>query len=291
MNFHETLLGNISRSYESLDQLVTIPLPLPYLQHCKFLLFLFMVFYPLCVDIHHGLFSNVVVPSLIAMALLGFEMVADNFENPFGDDDSDLNFLETIHSLEVEIQSIFNLSERDATDVFQSWRELGQTFELCDYVGDVDDTEGNAQTIKSYSFTDFFEWAPLPVHTLEYLIRTSGTVQTVHATQFNPLKKRGAVKRMIDSLKSRTSYSLLLEQENEARKELEVIAHDVFVIKNYVRLIDKGSRRHRRAVDRQISALDGVDRIDGRGHSIKNLVHRASQTFSQSLDHVDVSNL
>ena len=43
-----------------------------------------------------------VVPTLVAFALLGVDAISSELENPFGDDANDLDVLEMIHGLESE---------------------------------------------------------------------------------------------------------------------------------------------------------------------------------------------
>eukprot|EP00747_Dinoflagellata_sp_TGD_P164837 gnl/TRDRNA2_/TRDRNA2_185323_c0_seq1.p1 gnl/TRDRNA2_/TRDRNA2_185323_c0~~gnl/TRDRNA2_/TRDRNA2_185323_c0_seq1.p1 ORF type:complete len:651 (+),score=119.11 gnl/TRDRNA2_/TRDRNA2_185323_c0_seq1:137-2089(+) len=99
-------------AFESLDRLISNPLPLAYLQHCKVLFLVFVLYYPLHLPHELGIWANVVSPCLIFMALLGFEILADALENPLGDDTADLNVMSMIHDLEVRTQIAFVLGSR-----------------------------------------------------------------------------------------------------------------------------------------------------------------------------------
>lgn len=179
LNYNEQNLANAIRSFEGMHHMVIVPLPLPYLQLCKMLVLFFILFYPFSIDLAHGIWGNVIVPCILAMALLGFEIVADYMENPMGDDPADISLYELIHEFEVEVQAMFDLTERDHLKVMDSWRSLANHFDL---------GGGSSHLIgdKSYlepvqrPFTDFFEWIQLPEATVRYILTQSSEASSVH---------------------------------------------------------------------------------------------------------------
>ena len=66
-----------------MDQNITTPLPLPYCHLCKILMFIFLSVFPL-VGIHadQGLYLNVIVPCIIAVAMFGIESISMEIEDP-----------------------------------------------------------------------------------------------------------------------------------------------------------------------------------------------------------------
>merc|ERR1719162_2240906 len=87
------------------------PTPLPYLQHCRVLFFVFAVVFPMSMDTSKGLFDNVMLPLMIFWAIMGFEVLSGLLENPLGNDEVDMNLYEKVHSLEVNAEQIFNATE------------------------------------------------------------------------------------------------------------------------------------------------------------------------------------
>ena len=50
----------------------------------------------------HGFWTNVISPFCIALAMIGIFVVANELENPVGDDTTDLNLMEMVHVMEVD---------------------------------------------------------------------------------------------------------------------------------------------------------------------------------------------
>jgi hypothetical protein len=117
LNILEMELGRVSMSFESLDRLITLPLPLSYLQHCKLLFILFVILYPLTTRPDEGFWANVISPCIIFTALLGIEVLADQLENPLGDDVVDMNIYEMIHDMEARASQIFAFAETHRHDL------------------------------------------------------------------------------------------------------------------------------------------------------------------------------
>lgn len=121
------------------------------------------------------------------MSLLGFEVVADSMENPVGDDSSDVSLYELIHEFEVEMEDLFNLSEGRHDRILQSWQSLGEHLDLDKGAAHFQmparhkASAASSSGAPARSFSDFFEWQPLPTHTVDYIMMQSSDVGTVHA--------------------------------------------------------------------------------------------------------------
>lgn len=188
LNILEGHMGSAMTALEGLHNMVMIPSPLPYLQLCKLLLLLFILSYPLSIDLGNGIWSNIIIPTVLAMALLGFEIVADVLENPVGDDTADISLYELIHSFEVEVSHMFDLSEKHDYDVQKSWMELGDCFEMGDGAKLLHPC-GRGKSRRC--FTDFFEWRHLPNQTIEYILMQSSDVSSVHRYACIPVDEHG----------------------------------------------------------------------------------------------------
>merc|ERR1719161_599695 len=117
--FPERVLNSILRTLqatmfdlEKLNNLITMPLPLSYHQHCRIMLLIFATCIPLTVDPAAGLVDNVIMPFLIFWALMGFEILAELIENPLSDEETDIDIMQMIHSVEVHASHTFELTER-----------------------------------------------------------------------------------------------------------------------------------------------------------------------------------
>eukprot|EP00811_Abedinium_folium_P001715 NODE_11573_length_1277_cov_6.591304.p1 GENE.NODE_11573_length_1277_cov_6.591304~~NODE_11573_length_1277_cov_6.591304.p1 ORF type:complete len:364 (+),score=105.34 NODE_11573_length_1277_cov_6.591304:48-1139(+) len=95
------------------DAVITIPMHVAYLQHCKYLFILFFLIFPLAMKTSGGLWQNIVSPFLLFCFLYGAEHLSDMFENPMGDDLTDLNVLEMIHDFEVRACEVFVVTTND----------------------------------------------------------------------------------------------------------------------------------------------------------------------------------
>jgi len=96
--------------FESITMVVTTPIPFPYVHLCKVLLVCFLIMTPLVVDTSLGFFANVILPTAVAMSLLGIDAIAAELENPFGDDANDLDIVRGISVLEAECLQMLELS-------------------------------------------------------------------------------------------------------------------------------------------------------------------------------------
>mmetsp|Transcript_123313 Transcript_123313/g.241902 ORF Transcript_123313/g.241902 Transcript_123313/m.241902 type:complete len:398 (+) Transcript_123313:94-1287(+) len=181
LNICESHAATIEKAYRGMNHIVGVPLPLPYLQLCKLLLLIFIAAFPWSIDFAHGIWSNVFVPTILAMTLLGFEIVADFMENPLGDDSADISVYEAIHEFEVDVEAVFNCSEADRSVIFQSWADLGGKLGL----GGGCRLFTQSKACRSTSrFTDYFDWVPLPQHTVDYIAMQSTDISSLHRRLF-----------------------------------------------------------------------------------------------------------
>jgi len=165
INLLEAHISTVSNCFEQLDRLITIPLPLAYLQHCKILFLIFVGIYPLTINTLHGVWANVFSPCCLFMALLGFEVLADEMENPIGDDTIDLNVMRMIHELEGRCCEIFDICELRRATLFKDL-----TSPLQDMGMDVISREHRRKDDIAVAgdFSYHFTWLPLPVHIMAY---------------------------------------------------------------------------------------------------------------------------
>lgn len=102
-----------STLFESITMVVTTPIPFPYVHLCKVLLMFFLLMTPLVVEVELGFFANVILPTAVAMSLLGIDAIATEIENPFGDDANDLDIVRCIATLEAECLQMLELAGDD----------------------------------------------------------------------------------------------------------------------------------------------------------------------------------
>lgn len=118
------LLGHLLRSCETANLVCTTPVPLPYANLVKTLLSFFLLSLPFYVDYELGWFANTAIPSFITLALLGVDSIATELENPFGNDENDLDLLEQVHILECEAMELLRQSgDHEACNLF-GWQHV-----------------------------------------------------------------------------------------------------------------------------------------------------------------------
>jgi len=109
--FSKDLMGfcNMSSNfYEQMTMVITTPIPFPYVHLCKVLLIVFLFVSPVLINTNSGFFEDVIVPSFIALALLGIDAIASELENPFGDDPTDLDVTGAIALFESECMTLLD---------------------------------------------------------------------------------------------------------------------------------------------------------------------------------------
>mmetsp|Transcript_34223 Transcript_34223/g.107382 ORF Transcript_34223/g.107382 Transcript_34223/m.107382 type:complete len:467 (+) Transcript_34223:123-1523(+) len=127
----EVLLLAMQHKFEMTHQIITTPVPLPYANLCKSLLLLFLLSLPFFTDSSLGWFANTIIPMLISLAVLGIDAIATELENPFGDDDNDLELMENINVLEREAMEMMRLAgDEEGCERF-CWRELPDFIKAC----------------------------------------------------------------------------------------------------------------------------------------------------------------
>jgi len=111
-------------SFQFVTQCVSTPLPFPYFHLCKTLLFLYFLCFPFFIKQSLGVWANVCEMCCLSLALLGVDAIATELENPFGDDDNDLDIYEKISTLEHEILYFLRLcNDKDCQNNF-TWIDM-----------------------------------------------------------------------------------------------------------------------------------------------------------------------
>merc|ERR1712196_594113 len=89
------------RAFEEMDQNITTPLPLPYCHLCKWLMSLYLFFYPIACSLpEEGVLINTLTAVVIAIAMFGIEAISMEIEDPFGDDDNDFDVMRIVCGIE-----------------------------------------------------------------------------------------------------------------------------------------------------------------------------------------------
>lgn len=183
--YQERLLNTVLRQsqgamhdFANLNNLIVMPLPLAYLQHCRVLLMILALSIPLVVDPQAGMIDNILMPFLIFWALMGFEVLAEMMENPMGDHESDLNLLQLIHGVEVHAKHAF-----DTTTLHRSSTRLALRRPLKDFGMDAGASAlvvSQERTRPSPAFDTYFWWRPIPTLMLQSRLNVHGHVDILH---------------------------------------------------------------------------------------------------------------
>mmetsp|Transcript_11239 Transcript_11239/g.30012 ORF Transcript_11239/g.30012 Transcript_11239/m.30012 type:complete len:206 (-) Transcript_11239:29-646(-) len=88
---------------DRVHQILTTPLPFPYVHLVRTLLLVYLLSVPFFIDFRDGLWANICMPTLMALALFGIEEIGTQLENPFGSDTNDLDVQYMISALEMEL--------------------------------------------------------------------------------------------------------------------------------------------------------------------------------------------
>jgi len=266
LNLYEMHCGTATQSFQEMNQMVLFSLPLPYVQLCKVLLVTFIVAYPLSIDLGHGVWGNIVVPTILAIAMLGFEKVADMMENPFGDDSADISVYETIHEFEVEAQALFDSSQPQRPALLQSSRDLEHSCGLP--LGSEKLSQAEVCAAHSPAFADFFEWTPLPHHLVDYIVGQSTDVKSLNSVWHGwgcdwgrCCKRRRETRRQRHVKRNAMVEELVSDDNSDASEETTTIddvlpsfsSRDRFAIRRCVAL--RADLPHLRAAKAQTKAL------------------------------------
>lgn len=194
-NFFVSTCAGVANKMEELNRLVSQPLPLAYKQHCRCLLVLYALFFPLSVAYEDGFLENVAMPLLIFTTLYGFEVLASEMENPLGLEEMDLNMLDMVHSLEVSAESAFNISEAGKKSSRMALRRPLQEFGMLAKGGM--DLEEWHDEVPVGRFSHYFGWQPIPTLILASMATSHGHVDTVHQAYFYGISIRRLLRRSL----------------------------------------------------------------------------------------------
>lgn len=125
------LTFEVSHLYGQVVQIVTTPLPFPYSQLCRTLLFLYFLSFPFFIEQELGPWANVCEFAFLSLALLGVDTIATELENPFGDDVNDLSMWDKIAALEQEIMFFLRHAGDESCESNFIWQEMPAG--LCDH--------------------------------------------------------------------------------------------------------------------------------------------------------------
>jgi len=187
MNLLHTTCGETMSHIGNLVALISQPIPLAYIQHCRVLLLSYAVLNPLGVDLEGGWVDNVVLPVAVFWGLYGLQVLANMMENPIGGDDTDINLMEYLHMLECAAQSCFDQSEIDRHEIRAAWKRIlpgiaaGEK-ENQTYVEPIVDHRSTAATRNKRNFQAYFSWMPIPTLLLQDLLENHGQVEMAHET-------------------------------------------------------------------------------------------------------------
>lgn len=217
VNLAEIHISNVCRSFESLDRLITTPLPLAYLQHCKVLFCCFSALYPLTLKTSHGVWANLVAPFLIFVALFGIECLAEHFENPMGEDVADLNVVEMLHDFEVRCHEVFNLAGKHRQELRsvamrpllglgvcgeELERHAREREEARKDVSDKLDSKTSAGACAPMDFFAHFSWVPMPPHVFMYSLEMDNGLSTWRLHSIRAGAVRGVLDRLVRTRQS-----------------------------------------------------------------------------------------
>lgn len=203
MNVCAKNLQQILHDFGDLTMLILVPLPLAYQQLCRVLLVIFAVTYPLSVSPDEGPTDNIFLPLFIMVAMLGLEYLGDMLENPLGYDESDLDLLSMLHSLEVSCEYAFEFSESSRPRLRHA---LGRPLEEirnsnarmnCETAGAACSTSESCAAPQNHRFQSFFRWVPLPAPILGHSIENHGHADAVHETNLGSASFRSSVRNMM----------------------------------------------------------------------------------------------
>ena len=85
----EKNIAAIHNNYVSSSEMIKVLLPFPYVQLTKLFMLLFVFTVPIALVGEIG-YAAVPTSVMLAMGYLGLDEIANQLENPFGDDDNDL---------------------------------------------------------------------------------------------------------------------------------------------------------------------------------------------------------
>jgi len=108
-------------------------------------------------------------------------------ENPLGADETDLNLLGMVHSLEVACSNAFDMSNKLRPGYRQAQKRPFQDFGLEVDLTHLQDLDDEAEFTGNNSFSHYFHWLPMPSMVLENVFEAHGHIDTVHAAKCREL--------------------------------------------------------------------------------------------------------
>jgi len=103
------LSAELLKFQDQVHQAMITPLPLPYVNLVRTLLLTYLLSVPFFINYIDGVWANIAMPMVTALALLGIDQIGTELENPFGDDANDLDIQEMIMALEKELMRMLVL--------------------------------------------------------------------------------------------------------------------------------------------------------------------------------------
>lgn len=179
MNVFAQHMGQILTMMAQLDIFIKVPLPLIYLQHCRCLLLIFGMCYPMSINPTDGLMDNVMMPLFIVWSMLGFEFIAEQLENPLGDDDADINLWDHLHNLEVYCKQAFDNSEMSLFPMKSVLYNIAEDFDM-DVAREISKQMPDEETTGGRKFETYFSWLPLPSLLSSHLVDNHGQARLLH---------------------------------------------------------------------------------------------------------------
>mmetsp|Transcript_97701 Transcript_97701/g.223975 ORF Transcript_97701/g.223975 Transcript_97701/m.223975 type:complete len:257 (+) Transcript_97701:680-1450(+) len=107
--FFTQKLFHVLTLYDLVNQTICTPTPLPYVNMCRTLLAVYLLLTPFSIQLDLGWYANTVVPTLVAVSLLGLDQISTELENPFGDDPNDLDMLDEVGMVEHEAMFLLQM--------------------------------------------------------------------------------------------------------------------------------------------------------------------------------------
>lgn len=163
-----------------IDHILAVPVSLAYFQHCRVLLIVFAVLYPFSCDPLMGFVENILIPSIGLWAILGLEKLADMMENPMGTDDTDIDSMLMLHSLEVNCARAWELAERYRVNTRSALLNILSP----ELAGKASAMEERNRQRKKPGFETFFSWKPIPSLMVQLLMEKHGHVDVMHKMLF-----------------------------------------------------------------------------------------------------------
>lgn len=199
MNVFAMQLQEVLTCVSRLDTIIKVPLPLIYLQHCRCLLIIFALCYPMSINPTDGVMDNVIMPMFIFWSMLGFEFIAEQLENPLGDDDADINLWEHVHSLEVQCKTSFNSTEANDYACRSAMLHVAEDFNM-PVASELANTRLEEPPPRQ-PFETYFTWLPQPSLLTQHLVNNHGQARLLHSIRWR--MGFDAVNRAVQGLRRR----------------------------------------------------------------------------------------